>query len=189
MNAPEDEKLIATHDERLMRMMAQAHASSLLQLDAVKVRISHHEKLVGLCAGTLALSFTAATAFHGQHTQQAEALQSLFHAWQYLLAAIVMSVLSNWLSVNGLSNLGNSLGRKQIDVYFSLLEPVLAKLSPAYAKTEREAWDNDSKKSIRSGKTGDVLIRLAAVVGILAQIAAFCGFVSLYYFAKDVLAG
>src|SRR5579863_2794154 len=92
MNTTNGENLIAEHDEKLGRMMEQAHALSLLQMDALKVRVSHYEKLVGLCAGTLALSFTAATAFHAQHAQQVAALPSLLRAWQLLLAAIVLGV-------------------------------------------------------------------------------------------------
>jgi len=177
------------HDEKLVRMMEQAHASSLLQMDAVKMRVSHYEKLVGLCAGTLALSFTAATAVHTQHTQQVTALPSLFHAWQLLLAAIVLGVASNWLSVNGMANLGNSLGRKQIKTYFYILLPVSIKLVPDYAKKDGESWDRNSARFARMERTGNALIRIASLFGLLAQIAAFCAFVSLYNFAKSVLVG
>jgi uncharacterized membrane protein (DUF441 family) len=187
INMPEDESLLSTHDEQLKSMMEQVHASSLLQVDAVKVRISHQEKLMGLCAGTLALSFTAATTVHAQHTLQASSLAQLFRAWQLLLSAIVVGVVSNWLSVNGLSNFTGYLGMKQTDVYFSFLERTLLKLAPSYAQQEREAWNHESKRLSRLSKTANILIRTAAIVGLLAQILAFSGFLFLYFFAKSVL--
>jgi hypothetical protein len=185
----EVEKTIAEHDEKLVRMMEHAHASSLVQLDAIKLRMSHHEKLVGLCAGTLALSFTAATAFHAQHTPQVVTSESLFHAWQFLLSAIALGIVANSLSVNGIANLGNSLGKRQVDVYFSLLKRVLSRLAPDYAKSEQEASDKELRKAERSGRLGNFLVRVGALIGVLAQIAAFCAFVSLYNFAKIVLLG
>lgn len=186
---PEEGKLLTEYDERLARMMEQAHASSLFQLEGIKLRIAHHEKVVVLCAGTLALTFTAATAFHGGHGQELAALSSLRNAWELLLGAIVLSVISNWLSVNGVSHLGNSFFRKQIGVRFTLLEQPLKKLDPLYAEQERKDWNACSAKYADSEKYSHVLIRLAAGIGACAQILAFCAFVSLYYFASAVLAG
>jgi len=183
----EQEVLIAQHDEKLVRMMEQAHASSLLQVDSMKLRIAHHEKLIVLCAGTLALSFTAATSFHGQQNHEIAAIPSLLRAWQLLLSAIVLGVVSNWMSVTGVAHLTNYASYKQVGVYFTLLEKSLTKLAPQYSKDERESWDRNSAKYIRVEKVSNILIRLAAVLGLLAQIAAFCAFVSLYFFAKYVI--
>jgi hypothetical protein len=184
---PNEVSAIDEHDERLIRMMEQAHASSLLHFEAIKLRIAHHEKLVILCASTLALSFTAATAFHGNPSQAEAALSSLLHAWQLLMSAIILGVISNWLSVSGAVHFGNLHYDKQIGVRFSILEESLRRIDPEYAKQEREAWNRNSTKFAQSGKYFNIFNRLAGGIGFCAQLAAFCAFVHLYYFAKTIL--
>ena len=169
--------------------MEQAHASSLVQYDSAKLRVSHYEKLVGLCAGTLALSFTAATAFHTQHAREVGAFPGLLQAWQLLLGAIVLGVVSNWLTVNALANLSNTLGVQQIDLHLDLLRQRLGQKLSDYPKDYQDKWNRESTKASRWEKTANIMIRLAEVLGVLSQLAAFLAFVALYYFAKTVLLG
>jgi hypothetical protein len=185
----EDKSLIAEHDEKLIQMMAQAHASSLLQLEALKLRFAHYEKLAALCAVTLALSFTASTASHGPNFRALGALPHLLRSWQLLMLAIGLAVIANWLGVSGMANFANFAFMKQIDVRFSLLYIPLLKLDPEYAKKERLLWRQQMERAARGEKTSDVLIRLSSLFGFLAQVAAFGAFVALYFFAKAALAG
>ncbi len=183
----ENEELLTQHDEKLVRMMSQAHASSILQVEALKLRFAHNEKLVALCAGTLALSFTASTAFRGAHVAESSTLAYLLRSWQLLMVAIALALIANWLDVNGISNFANSMFRKQVNVHFSLLYPSLSKLDSAYANKERELSGRQMEKQAREEKVSNVLIRLSGLVGVFAQIAAFGAFVALYLCAKAAL--
>ena len=168
--------------------MAQAHASSLLQLEAQKLRLAHNEKLIALCAAILALSFTASTAFHGSHNREVAAWPDLLRSWQLFMLAMGLGVLTNWLGVTGIANFANSAFYKQIGVHFDLLHVNLMKLAPDYARKERESWDRHRKGYAHTEKVSDICIRLGALVGTAAQALAFVAFIYLYLFAKALLA-
>jgi hypothetical protein len=189
MTPEENKEAWAEYDERLALMMKEAHSVALYQLEPIKLRISHHEKLAGLCAGTLALSITAATAFHPEHKQLMTALPSLLHAWELLMVSIALAVVSNWLTVTGMANLGNWHFTSQIGVQFSLVEVALKKLAPEYAANERSNWDKEAAKGPGHFRMGNFMVRSGAGVGFAAQVIAFCGFVSLFLFAKSMLLG
>jgi hypothetical protein len=188
MNSEQD-GLWAEHDEKLVRMMDQAHASSLFQLEAVKLRLAHNEKLVALCAGILALSFTASVAFRGEHLRNAVVLHDLLWSWRLFVVAIVAAVVANWLGITGLANFANFTFTKQVGVHFDILHVSLMKLAPEYANRERKSWERHVAKGRLTQRISSTCLRCGELLGFVAQAIVFIAFLFLYLFAKAVLGG
>jgi hypothetical protein len=69
------------------------------------LRTAFYDKLIVLNGGTLAISFTAATSFHGPNAQwKLLGLSNLFSAWELLIIAIVLSFISNYLTLGVVTN-------------------------------------------------------------------------------------
>ena len=142
-----------------------------------------------LNAGTLALSFTAATTFHTQHAQAMASLSSLLWAWQLLILAIVLSIVSNWMSVTGVVHFGIWQSLMQQKFNFGLVRSSLRKFLAGKDQVERIGEELEGERFGRHEKSFGIFDRPSQVVGFCAQCATFWAFVLLYQFAKAVVTG
>jgi hypothetical protein len=188
MTPEEQEHAFAEVDEGMSRMMEKAQTSSTLILEAIKLRMAHQEKLVILNAGTLALSFSAITAYHAQHSQSSVSTGSLQHAWQLLMCAIVLSLNANWLCVYSTTHYANSQYMTQVSASFDRYEGSFKDLLPDYAKRQRARLDIETERGEIAGRYSNIFTTSSHVFGLLAQLVTCLAFVFLYYFAKSVLA-
>ena len=90
--------------DKAVELIAELQTATDTARDIAKMRISAWEKLTVLNAGSIALSFTAASGFRG-HMRFDGAIGYLFAAWKALAVSIMLAVFAQLVAVRSAGRL------------------------------------------------------------------------------------
>lgn len=152
------------------------------QRDLIKIRIGIWDKLTVLNAGTLALSFTAASAFHA-HANGDGGVGYLFASWKLLIISIGFACFAQHVAALALERLqgyatGHLFKRKLEDLHTEATESGVALTS-----------DTPQMKSIKDVTEASMqgIGQVAMAAGFIAQILTVAAYFWLYRFARTNL--
>ena len=148
-------------------------------VDFVKMQVAFWEKVVVLDAATLAASFTAIGAFHGQLSGDG-GVGYLATAWKLLICGLGLCLLAQWIAIPGaIAISGHYYGMRVL----SVLNASVARgdsLSAEYVKISSEIV----AASPRLRRRGDVYSRLAGALGSTGLLISIAALYWLYRFAS-----
>jgi hypothetical protein len=143
------------------------------------MRLSYYEKLVVLNGGTLAISFTAVTALHGQLIHGKPLfVADLLSAWQLLIIAIVGCLLADWLGINSIVNFRLVLGTKTMDLHGMLYQRSATPNAPPREFRTPGQLRSESRKLY----IANCLEQASLFLGMVSQGATLFAYICLYKF-------
>ena len=176
---PNDEKELEELYEALDAVVAEHLATEGDARDIVKTRIAFWDKLVVLNAGTLALTFSAASSFRG-HSIGDGGVGYLFAAWKLLSASILLAIFAQWAAGNFIAHYHVAL---KANLFNRRFESLLRKLKKAGGNIDE---DHDSWQAIRKAANFNFgqVDRISIIAGLLAQGLTYVAFLWVYLFAR-----
>jgi hypothetical protein len=153
--------------------------------EGITQRVSFYDKLIILNGGTLAISFSAATSFHSlTQVKHLSAVNDLLSAWKLLIISIVLSLLSNWLSLNFILNMSQLLHGVLQQVSISRLNNAALPLDPTLKFEPLDASAEASRVRGKKERSYMASLQVGAFFGLVSQGATFLAYISLYLFAR-----
>jgi hypothetical protein len=169
--------------EEFDAILDEFHSTAPTVTELVKVKIAFWDKLAILNAGTLALSFSAASSFRG-HSVGDGGVGYLLAAWKLLILSILLALVAQWCAVGSATHFHNWMLAFRVHRRLQRIRESLDRegLSLPAMQADLQA---DAKKSVDRAKPyAQPLERAAQWIGAVACISAAGGFYWLYTFAR-----
>jgi hypothetical protein len=152
--------------------------------DLVKMRVAFWDKLTVLNAGTMALSFTAASVFQNR-SRVVGGGGFLFASWKALIASIAFALIAQHLATASISRTqmraSMEVTKYKIERFMAEAGSVGIDLSKNSANKERfEKMMTDVRSSSDEGRR-ERLSNVSGAIAVILTVAAYC---LLYKFAS-----